>query len=151
MEMEGDEIASKFHLQMLSIWLGIFLEQGFTFELCCISTGALKHLPELHSSKCPDTFDSCVDCLLHMDLSFNFFHLSHCNAMHYWKCPDILKTATQVDARAKDAPVEIRQHCRLNVCSYFGWFDKYWQIWDEQACLVEMSVKTATWQLTWSN
>ena len=28
-----------------------------------------------------------------------------------------------------------RQHCRLNICSYFGWFWQILRIWDEQACL----------------
>jgi len=34
--------------------------------------------------------------------------------------------------------MEVRQHCRLSICSYFCWLWQILRIWDEQACLMEV-------------
>ena len=33
-----------------------------------------------------------------------------------------------------------RQHCRLSICIYFGWVWQILRIWDEQACLMVVTI-----------
>ena len=53
------------------------------------------------------------------------------------------------EPRRTDSSVILRQHCRLSICSHFGWL---WQIWDEHACLVFLgSILGVGWQGLWTH
>ena len=68
-------------------------------------------------------------------------HSTHLTFVRFFDQRCIFHTLAGHHSNCWDRWVEIdgnRQHCRLNICSYFGWI---WQnqiqiqIWDEQACL----------------
>ena len=46
----------------------------------------------------------------------NYFH----SAQHWMMRPTFL--------RETNAETFFRQHCRLNICCYIGWIDKYWNL-----------------------